>query len=247
MPDCTHTSNESWLILDTSSRVGLVGVVVNDRVVAEAVLNEQKRHARDLASTVDRLLQESGVSPKSLQGVMVSAGPGSFTGLRVGVTSAKAFAYALGCKLVSVPTFHAIAVRSANEPLLDVIADGLQKNVYVQRFEFGTPVNELKIVTFDEWVNSLPRGITISGPGIDIFDKDIPSEFKRVCKDSQPVNQTNLTKQEIELDPRFADVQSLYLAGKKLSPATQSELFALEPLYLRGSSAEEKLLKHSSG
>jgi tRNA threonylcarbamoyl adenosine modification protein YeaZ len=90
--------SEVWLILETSGRVGLVGLARDGRVVRSARLDETRRHARDLAATIDAVLKAEGAGPKDLHGVMVGLGPGSYTGLRVGIASAKVLAYALGCR-----------------------------------------------------------------------------------------------------------------------------------------------------
>src|SRR5829696_6432985 len=107
--------SESWLILETSGRVAQVGLARGGAVVRSSRLEETRRHARDLASTVDAMLKTEGLSPRDLTGVMVSRGPGSYTGLRVGLISAKALAYATGCHLVAVDTFAAIAHQAPQE------------------------------------------------------------------------------------------------------------------------------------
>src|SRR5689334_18531380 len=100
--------SEVWLILETSGRSARIGLARGGAVVRSASLDETRRHARDLAATVDSLLKAESLHPKDLTGVMVGRGPGSYTGLRVGLTSAKALAYATGCKLIAVDTFAAI-------------------------------------------------------------------------------------------------------------------------------------------
>lgn len=217
---------KNWIIFETSSRVGRIGLATAGRIVAEAKLDETRRHARDLASTTEQLLSEAGLKPASIHGVMVSAGPGSFTGLRVGIMAAKAFAYATGCKLVAVPTFDAIveqAERQSND--IDVIADALQKMIYVRRYRHienrFVPVNDLKIEPLEQWLESLPADLQITGPGVDVYRDLFPAEIKY---------QMN----------RLPTIQSVFNAGKILEPLSRNEIANLEPIYLRGSSAEEK-------
>ena len=218
--------SDSWLIIESSGRVGRVGVVVDHRIVVEASLDETRRHARDLAATTGRLLSEAGLTPSTVHGVMVSVGPGSFTGLRVGIMSAKAFAYATGCELIAVPTFEAIANRAPKHEV-DVISDALQRHVYVQRFRFDStvwkPVTDLKITALDDWLATISTGIAVSGPGIDVYEKSIPIEVER-----------------IDEALRSPTVESVIRAGRTRTPISRNELAALEPIYLRGSSAEEK-------
>src|SRR5260370_39658186 len=100
------------LILETSGRIGQVGLALGSRLLAWRRLDEARRHARDLAPSVADLLREQQWKPREVQAVVVSRGPGSYTGLRVGIMSAKTFAYATGCALVAADTFAAIAATT---------------------------------------------------------------------------------------------------------------------------------------
>src|SRR5205814_2216971 len=98
------------LILETSGRAGSVALAAGESLLCTRRLDETRRHARDLAPAVRELFHTQGWKPRDIQAVFVSRGPGSYTGLRVGITSAKVFAYATGCALVGVDTFSAIAM-----------------------------------------------------------------------------------------------------------------------------------------
>src|SRR3954468_9410329 len=99
------------LLIETSARVGRVGVSRGGNLLAERGLDPTRRHAQRLAPAVDPLLRENGWHPRDVDAVIVSVGPGSYTGLRVGAMSAKAFAFATGCALIGVPTFEAIGLE----------------------------------------------------------------------------------------------------------------------------------------
>lgn len=210
---------DACLILETSGRTGAVAIARGQEIVRTVTLDASRRHARDLASTVQSLLTQEGLKPTELAGVMVSVGPGSYTGLRVGVMSAKSLAYATGCALIAVPTFAAIAEQAPAEvDDLWVMADALQGLVYVQRF--GKLVEPLRIERLDEW---LPHaaGSWISGPGANLIEAS-PA--------ARAVPEAN----------RHPRPEGVLRVGLRTPPVTRPELFALEPLYLRGSSAEEK-------
>jgi len=215
-----------WLLLETSGRGGQVGLMREGQLFA-ARLDPARRHNRDLTSTVNRLLQDAEVRISQLQGVMVSAGPGSFTGLRVGVMSAKMLAYTLGCSLVAVPTFQAIANQSPVEcDLVDVLSDGLQGMVYVQRFRRNNPweaVQELCIERACDWALSLTPEVWLSGPGVGLVESLVNADQPRT-RDEQ----------------RLAGLQALYDVGLHHEPLNRDDLLKLEPLYLRPSSAEEQ-------
>jgi tRNA threonylcarbamoyladenosine biosynthesis protein TsaB len=218
---------DSRLLIETSGRVGQVGLAVDGVIVAERRLDESRRHARDLAAVSAALLAEAGIAPRSVNGVVVSIGPGSFTGLRVGIMSAKAFAYATGCELIAVPTFEAIANRAPKDITVDVISDGLKRTIYVQRFQVSTTgiytINELKIVSLDDWLATLPADVCITGPGVAIYDELIPPKQPRMAESD-----------------RLPTVRTLFDASRVTPPLDRAAMIALEPIYLRGSSAEEK-------
>ncbi|AMV30109.1 tRNA threonylcarbamoyladenosine biosynthesis protein TsaB [Gemmata sp. SH-PL17] len=220
--------NESWLVLETSSRVARVGLARAGVIVGAAELDSSRRHARDMISTIDALLKAEALGPRDLTGVMASRGPGSYTGLRVGLMTAKALAYATGCELRAVDTFAAIAHQAPAEAThVWVIADALQAQVYAQRYakrhDGWFPENPLQILATGVFVAGLAGGEMVSGPGVGVYDGQIPV--------------ANARAPEADREPR---VESVLAVGLKLPALTQDELFALEPLYLRGSSAEEK-------
>lgn len=217
---------EHWLVIDTASRTGRLGLVRDGVVVGSAQLDAARRHARDLTPAIAGLLEAAALKPADLAGVVVSVGPGSYTGLRVGVTAAKTLAYATGCALVPVPTFHPIANRApADAADLWVIADALQGHVYLQRFASGAPLDELRIVPAAEALPGAPAGAWFTGPGVGV---------------AAPLLAGRLLVAEADREPSVA---SLFAAARGVAPATRAEVFALEPLYLRGSSAEEAAKK----
>ena len=219
--------SDTRLLIETSGRVGQVGLAVDGVIVVERRLDESRRHARDLAAVSAALLAEVGVAPRTVKGVIVGIGPGSFTGLRVGIMSAKAFAYATGCELIAVPTFEAIANRAPIDVTVDVVADALKRTIYVQRFHVAKTkiksINELKIVSVEDWRAALPADVWVTGPGTAIYDESIPKMQPRVAEPD-----------------RLPTIRSLFDVSRTKSPLDRAAMIALEPIYLRGSSAEEK-------
>ena len=97
------------LAIETSSRRGAVALGVGDSLLETLDLGEQRRHAVALMPGIDRLCRQHGVAPGNIAEIYVSVGPGSFTGLRVGVTTAKVLSRVTGAKLVAVPTLQVVA------------------------------------------------------------------------------------------------------------------------------------------
>ncbi len=96
-----------YLALDTSTPSGSVCVGVGSRVVARRVIDGQGSHSSDLIPAIGGVLQEAGADLSELAGLVVGAGPGSFTGVRVAAATAKGLAHALGIPLWAVSSLEA--------------------------------------------------------------------------------------------------------------------------------------------
>src|SRR5689334_18025520 len=175
------------LILETSGRVGQVAVAEGDALRAACRLDEARRHVRDLAPAVRDLLAGQGWRPRDVDAVIVGRGPGSYTGLRVGVMSAKAFAYATGCALVAVETFAVIAAQAPPEAeRLDVLADAQQGKVYVQGFTRAAPADlpqpaaPLRIEPFADWLARREPSAWATGPGLRGHERELPADARVV-------------------------------------------------------------------
>ena len=214
------------LILDSSGKLGQAALAADGAVIAEAKLGEERRRASDLALVVDRLLREAVWEPRSLTAVVVGLGPGSYTGLRVGLASAKALAYAVGCRFFGVETFAAIAVR-APVGEVSVIADGLQGKLFRRDYRRAgagvAPTGVLEVVTGADWLAGLQPGTWVSGPASGVWDAKL-SGWARVVDAA-------------DRDPRPAN---LLTVARTCPWAVTTDMWTAEPFYLRGSSAEEK-------
>ena len=220
-----------FLILETSGRVGQVALAEGEQVLAVRRLDETRRHARDLAPAVSDLFKEQGWNPRDVDGVIVDVGPGSYTGLRVGIMSAKAFAYATGCAVFGVQAFSAIATQAPEDARrLDVIADAQQGKVYVQRFVRPAATapweaeSDLRIEIVPDWLGNFLDDAWVAGPGLTIYRDGLKAA----------VNQVDAAL----WDPRPQSL--LLLALPRFHRNESDDSWALEPLYLRPSSAEEK-------
>jgi tRNA threonylcarbamoyladenosine biosynthesis protein TsaB len=223
------------LILETSGRIGRVALAHGTEVLGEQRLDEARRHARDLVPAVAGLLAAQGWQPKDVQVVLVSRGPGSYTGLRVGITSAKTFAYVTGCTLLAVETFAALALQAPAEATrVDVLADAQQEKAYIQSFarpQAGAwaSTSPLRIQAVADWLAERDRGVWATGPGLRVYGSRLP--------------EATLLVEATAWDPQPESILALGLA--RYRAGERDDLWTLEPLYLRPSSAEEKRRQHS--
>ena len=225
--------SEPTLLIETSMRDGgLVALSAGGKFV-ERRLDPARRPNRDLAPLAAELLAELGLGPRDIKRVAVGVGPGSFTGLRVGVTSAKVLAYALACELVPVPTFLILASQcDSAESSIDIVSDGLQGLVYAQRFRRADangwgPAGDLALHAATAWAAGLPAGGLVGGPGVKLVEAMI--EPGRVAPECLAVGAA-----------AFARVAA------RLTAISRREMFELEPLYLRPSSAEEQAARKAA-
>jgi tRNA threonylcarbamoyladenosine biosynthesis protein TsaB len=212
------------LLLETSGRSGQVALAEGEALLSTRRLDESRNHARDLAPAVADLLAGVGWKPRDVSAVVVSRGPGSYTGLRVGVMSAKAFAYAAGCALLALDAFPVIAAQApAGADPIDIIADAQQQKVYLQRFERDEPASPLVIRPVADWLADSPAP-WVSGPALRLHLARLPASVRAVDESLR--------------EPRVESL--LALALKRWRAGERDDLFAVEPLYLRPSSAEEQ-------
>jgi len=101
------------LAIDTSMLAGGVALVDDERTVAEYVLDVRLTHSERLLPAIDRVMHDAAWSPADLTGLAVAVGPGSFTGLRIGVSAVKGLALALSVPIAAVPTLDALAAGLA--------------------------------------------------------------------------------------------------------------------------------------
>ena len=101
---------ELMLVIDTATREGVVGLADRDgKLLASEMWTSGHRHGEELLSHLDKALARLGEAAQSISWIAVGVGPGSFTGLRIGLATAKTLAYGLGVPLVGIPTTHALA------------------------------------------------------------------------------------------------------------------------------------------
>lgn len=103
------------MAIETSGRGGSVALGRGGELIRAVRLPEPRRHRLDLMPVIDELCSGQGVSPRDIGEIYVSIGPGSFTGLRIGVTTAKMLARVIGSRIVAVPTLHVVAQNAPAE------------------------------------------------------------------------------------------------------------------------------------
>lgn len=126
------------LAVDTSNLTLGVSVCTEDKVLGECTTNIRKNHSIRLMPMINQLLEELELETSDLEAIAVAKGPGSYTGVRIGVTTAKSMAWALNLPLVGVSSLEALAWNGAFFPgLIFPLFDARRGQVYTGTYRFG--------------------------------------------------------------------------------------------------------------
>jgi tRNA threonylcarbamoyl adenosine modification protein YeaZ len=232
--------------VETVEKFGSIALLESRRVLAESRLPEDRRSAQTLFPALRSIFQETGITPKKVDIVAALAGPGSFTGLRVGITTAKLFAYSTGAKIVSVNTFETVAagmLQQENPPEhLTIGVDAQRGEIAVQDYhlldghllngeqQYEPDSSSFVLLPFEQWKEKkVQRGLCFTGPVLERYAAKMPPD-------------ANLADKEFWF-PRAG------IAGQLASELLENQKygfvspFDLLPIYSRLSAAEERLLK----
>jgi tRNA threonylcarbamoyladenosine biosynthesis protein TsaB len=151
-------SRPRLLALDTTSAFGSLALVEGQRVREEVALVSPGGFSPVIFGEIRKLLERHGLALEELDAFAAAAGPGSFTGVRVGLTAVKGLAEALGKKVVPVSNLQALA-WFGSRPLRAVVLDARRGEVYGAVYDAAlVPVRGEVVARFDHWLRSLPAG-----------------------------------------------------------------------------------------
>ena len=131
------------IAIETSAQIGSVALAKNAQLIEENAFTENNRYASELLTLLERLCRTHRLKPADIDRIYVSQGPGSYTGLRVGITAAKTLAFAHPIRLIAVPTSDVLALNVENTSCLDenrdcahiaVISDAGRDRIYVSLY-----------------------------------------------------------------------------------------------------------------
>lgn len=222
------------LAIETSGRIGSVAIAEDARVLDELSFEHGLAHAAKMVPMIDRLCRQHGWSPGDIRQIYVSIGPGSFTGLRIGVTLAKTMSLAGGAKIVAVPSVRVLAENAPPEARhLIIVLDAKRGQIFTARFERtieGGPWIEREpahLDTLTAMLSRSPRPVHLLGEGIEYHREFLPKSDAGVIVTASDAwrGRASVTARlgwDMARDGQFADALSL------------------TPLYIRRPEAEEK-------
>jgi tRNA threonylcarbamoyladenosine biosynthesis protein TsaB len=232
------------LALETSGLAGSVALTNPHNSGGERQLAFEPASARALAPAIRDVLRLAGVSASDVGLVGVTVGPGSFTGLRIGVATAKTFAYARGIPVAAVNSLEVIALAAWKheqcalvpaDRRLSVVIDAQRGELFAGDFTLGESgpswSGSTRLVAIDEWLTTLAPFTLVAGPALSALGPRLPAHAAAV----DPAAWL----------PQAASVARL--AWREYEAGRCQSAFELVPLYLRASAAEEKLAGGAAG
>lgn len=230
------------LLIETATQICSVALAVDGKVVARRESDTPNAHSTCLSVFIDEVLKESHLTSRDLGAVCVSAGPGSYTGLRIGVSTAKGFCYALGIPLLSVPTLLSMAALYYRQhpdyhglvcPMIDarrmecytmIVERELRMKNEELRILRDTSADVIEAGCFDEWLN---RGeVMFIGDGAE-KTKEILGIHPNACYDNTF---------------RLSAEGMLELAESRLHDGKTEDVAYFEPFYLKDFVAKKSVV-----
>ncbi|MFX3630891.1 MAG: tRNA (adenosine(37)-N6)-threonylcarbamoyltransferase complex dimerization subunit type 1 TsaB [Ectobacillus sp.] len=149
------------LAIDTSNYVMGVALLDGATIVGEIITNLKKNHSVRLMPAIEQLLKECDVKPAELEKIAVAAGPGSYTGVRIGVTVAKTLAWSLNIPLVGVSSLEVLAANGAYfNGYICPLFDARRQQIYTGLYTYNEriqKVEEERIILIQEWLQMLKK------------------------------------------------------------------------------------------
>jgi len=230
------------LAVDTSTKVSGAAVADEEGIIGESMLNTGKTHSRRILPLVNSLLQNMDLTLGEMDGFAVTIGPGSFTGLRIGISTVKAFAQVLGKPVAGIVTLDALAENLREAPgLICPILDARKNEVYtaIYRREGSVKrVSSYQAVSPHDLLHELQtkdEQVTFLGDGVGVYRLLIEQTMKDQAFFASPAK-------------NYLRPGEISLLG--LSAFTQGQTYSadeIKPLYLRLSEAEIKWSKAHRG
>lgn len=223
------------LLFETATPVCSVALCHNGNIIAHRMADDPVAHSTKLATFVEEVIKESGGRIKDLEGVCVSSGPGSYTGLRIGVSAAKGLCYALDIPLLSVPTLKSMAAQYYYEHpdyqgLVCPMVDARRMECYAAIFNSdleaikSTSADIIEEGIYDEWLNQ--SVITFIGNGA-LKTKPILGVHQNANWDEYSISAFGM----------------MNLAEQKLKEGSVEDVAYFEPFYLKDFVAKKPVVK----
>lgn len=226
------------LAIDTSATAASVAVAEEDKIIGEYFINTSLTHSQTLIPMTEQLLKSTSLSVNDLDAIAVNAGPGSFTGVRIGIAAAKGIAFAKDLPCVSVSTLHSMAYNMLeNDCIVCSVMDARCQQVYNAMFRVNGKIVErltddraLSLGDLKRELERIDEKVVLVGDGTAITERYLNGTLSNVV--SAPINK------RLQSAASAAIVAcEMFKQGKSMSADE------LMPVYLRLPQAQRELNK----
>jgi len=164
------------LALESSGLVASVAIAEDDILIAEYTTNTKLTHSQTLLPMVDEIVKRTDTDLHTLDAIAISAGPGSFTGLRIGAATAKGLCLALDKPIIAVPTLDAMIYGAGRTDKLVVpIMDARRNQVYTRLDGVSTAIDMHELIGI---LNSKGQEVLLLGDGVPVYKDQIQDELR---------------------------------------------------------------------
>lgn len=227
------------LAIDTSNQTLSVAICNDQQLIGQYTGTTNKNHSLALMPAIDFIMKENQITPQGIERIVVAQGPGSYTGLRIGVTTAKTLAWTLGVELVGISSLASLAANSLDyQGLIVPLFDARRNNVYTGIYQWqGSQLVTIvpdKHISFEQWLLELEN-----------YDQEMRFVGSDLSKFSQLIEES-LVKTTIDLTAAYHEVNSLSLAKLGLTGEVVPSVEDFVPAYLKLVEAEENWLANNN-
>ena len=223
------------LAIETSSKVCAVALLENDKLIKEEISEDENTHSVKLMPLVDKLLKETNIKLNEIDLFACDKGPGSFTGIRIGIATAKAFVDVTNKKTIGITSLEALAYNSEENGIICSIIDAKNENVYYGFFKKEeNKIEQIRELGFSN-INEIFEKESIAENKI-IFIGDGSIAYKEIIKSKL---NTSAVFVENEKQNKLNARNIALAAYNKRQEAGDTN--SLVPTYLRKSNAERML------
>lgn len=223
------------LAIDTSSKICSVSILEDNTVIIEKHNDDEKTHSQKLMPLIDELLKQANLTLDNIDLLACSQGPGSFTGIRIGISTVKAFADVKNIPIIGVTSLESLAYNVNTSGLIATLIDAKHDNVYFALYELKDGVYSTIIDPTSENISNVIEvlknyndTITFVGDGSEVHKDLLSSQFKNCVFASSDQNvQTSISIGKSAFD--------------KYSTNDYQPVYSVSPIYLKKSQAEINL------
>lgn len=226
------------LAIETTAKMGGISILKKGEILAESMHSGFETYCSRLVPEIENMLYNLNISWKDLTGVAISIGPGSFTGLRIGMATAKAICFSLDIPIFGIPTLDALAmnITPSQDLLICPVIDARKEQIYAAIYTYKdnkltkiSPYMAIKPIEFVKTLSGQNEKICFLGDGL-IKYKEIFNSFFQTTRCFASQETLNYVKAS----------NIAYLAWLRSQNGQKDNSFTLQPIYIRPSDAEVK-------